>query len=164
MSANPLLAIVLLVVATPLGSTPASDAVIQIRDLEAQQESAWNAHDASAYSKLFTSDADTVNVLGWWWRSRDELESKLSTAFRFVFAGSRLHLDEVSVRFLTDQVAIVHVQWSMTGALSPNGSGNNVPSKGIQTQTLLRTQEGWRIAAFHNVNQTPERAFPTTPH
>jgi uncharacterized protein (TIGR02246 family) len=130
-----------------------------IRELQARQQAAWNAHDAHSYSQLFSADADTVNVLGWWWRSRAELEQKLAAGFSSVFAQSQLHIDEVAVRFLTPQIAIAHVRWSMSGAASPDGSGKNIPTRGIQTQTLKKTADGWHIEAFQNANSLPERSF-----
>jgi uncharacterized protein (TIGR02246 family) len=153
--------VTLIAVAAALGSMPASGGEeVAIRELEARQEAAWNAHDAHAYAQLFTVDADTVNVLGWWWKSRAELEQKLKVGFSFVFAHSQLHIDEVTARLLTPEVAIAHVRWSMTGAASPDGSNDHIPQKGIQTQTLYKTAEGWRIAAFQNANSVPERSFP----
>ena len=149
-----------LIAAMPMPAAVASDADGNlIRELQARQESAWNAHDAHAYAQLFTLDADTVNVLGWWWKSRAELEQKLGVGFTSVFSHSHLHIDNVTVRFLTPEVAIAHVQWSMNGADSPDGSGNNVPKKGIQTQTLYKAESGWQIAAFQNANVLPERSF-----
>jgi uncharacterized protein (TIGR02246 family) len=164
MKANSILAITLSILAASVCVAEAAESnVDDIRRLEAAQAAAWNAHDATAYAHLFTADADTVNVLGWWWKSRAELEQKLGAGFSFVFAKSTLHLEEVSVRFLSKDVAIVHVRWSMTGAVSPDGSGGNIPNHGIQTQAVQKTSDGWRIAAFHNVNQVPERSFPTDP-
>lgn len=160
-----LICISLCFVTPPLwGASTSSQDADAIRALEARQESAWNEHNAHAYAQLFTIDADTVNVLGWWWRSRAELEEKLGKGFSFVFARSRLHIDDVAIRFLTAKVAVAHVRWSMTGAVSPDGSGNNVPQKGIQTQTLYKTTDGWLIAAFQNCNAVPERDFPMGPH
>jgi uncharacterized protein (TIGR02246 family) len=157
--------IVVCVVAAPLWGASESNADADaIRALEVRQEVAWNAHNAHAYAQLFTSDADIVNVLGWWWKSRAELDQKLDKGFSFVFARSHLHIDDVAIRFLTAEVAIAHVQWSMSGAASPDGSGSNVPQKGIQTQTLYKSAGGWLIAAFQNTNALPERAFPSGPH
>lgn len=151
--------VIVLAVAS-IQATPASGSDEgAIRELQTRQEAAWNAHDSHAYAQLFAVDADTVNVLGWWWRSRAELEQKLGAGFSSVFARSQLHVEEVDVRFLTPQVAIAHVRWSMTGADSPDGSGKNIPTKGIQTQTLYKSADGWHIAAFQNANSVPERSF-----
>src|SRR3546814_21022986 len=64
------------------GSFPAlagqSQDVQAIREvLQTQQADAWNRHDAKAYAALFTQDGDVVNIVGWWWKGRDEIERKL---------------------------------------------------------------------------------------
>jgi ketosteroid isomerase-like protein len=61
-----------------------------IRALQVRQADAWNRHDAAAYAWLFTDDADVVNVVGWWWKGRAEIEGKLKQALSFVFAESTL--------------------------------------------------------------------------
>ena len=136
---------------------PGDDA--SVRALQQQQSAAWNAHDIGAYAALFTTEADVVNVLGWHWRSRAELEQKLGRAFASVFARSRMTIGDVSVQFLTPDVAVAHVRWTMTGALSPTGSGTDVPQQGIQTQVLIKRGGVWRIRDFQNTNSIPESAF-----
>src|ERR1700745_3587203 len=49
-----------------------------IRNVEKQQGEAWNRHDAKAYAALFTENGDCVNVVGWWWKGRAEIEQKLT--------------------------------------------------------------------------------------
>lgn len=104
-----------------------------------------------------------VNVLGWHWRSRLELQSKLGRAFQSVFRQSRMTIDDVSVRFLKPDVAVAHVRWTMVGALSPTGGGRDVPEQGIQTQVLVKQRGSWRITDFQNTNSVPEKPFPGAP-
>jgi uncharacterized protein (TIGR02246 family) len=101
-----------------------------------------------------------INVLGWEWRSRAELEQKLGAAFKTVFARSTLKIGEVAVEFVTPDVAVAHVRWTMTGALSPTGSGGEVPEQGIQTQVLVKQGGVWKIRDFQNTNSVPETGFP----
>lgn len=61
---------------------------IEIRRVQTDQQEAWNRHDAKAYATMFTEDADVVNVLGWWWKGRAEIERKLTDAYVFVFRES----------------------------------------------------------------------------
>src|SRR4029077_10378920 len=84
-----------------------------IRELQAQQAQAWNRHDAAAYAALFTADGDVVNVLGWWWRGRPEIASKLTEAFAWVFRDSVLTITDVSVRLLDPATAVAHVRWTL---------------------------------------------------
>jgi uncharacterized protein (TIGR02246 family) len=132
-----------------------------IRDLQSRQADAWNAHDAAAYARLFSDDGDVVNVLGWWWRGRAQIESKLGGAFAFVFRDSRLAITDTTVRFLTPTIAIAHVRWTMTGAHTPPGMPE--PREGIEIQTLRKTAGHWLIESFQNTNAIPERPFPSGP-
>jgi uncharacterized protein (TIGR02246 family) len=131
-----------------------------IRALEQRQQDAWNSHDAHAYAALFTEDGDVVNVLGWWWKGRAELEAKLTGAFASVFHESALTVTDVDVRMLAADIAIAHVRWTMTGAKTPDGVVSHTPQLGIQTQVLHKTGSEWLITAFQNTNGVPEKPFP----
>jgi uncharacterized protein (TIGR02246 family) len=132
-----------------------------IRALEVQQQEAWNHHDAKTYAALFTEDGDCVNVVGWWWKGRAEIEKKLTDAYLYVFKESALTLGDVTVRFLEPNTAVVHVRWTMTGARTPQGIPT--PQQGIQTQLVQKQSGKWLIAAFQNTNSLPEMPFPKGP-
>jgi uncharacterized protein (TIGR02246 family) len=142
-------------------SAPAPAEEEAIRKLETQQQEAWNKHDARAYASLFTETGDCVNVAGWWWKGRREIEQKLTAAYAFVFRESVLTITDVDVTFPASDVAIAHVRWSMVGARTP--SGYPKVQQGIQTQTLLKSNGNWLIAAFQNTNAIPETPFPQGP-
>jgi uncharacterized protein (TIGR02246 family) len=129
-----------------------------IRQVQAQQAEAWNRHDARAYANLFTEDGDVVNVVGWWWQGRAEIERKLTEAYAVMFRESKLSVTDVKVRFLTPEIALAHVRWTMTGAKAPPGVPE--PRQGIQTQVLQKLDGKWLIAGFQNTNGLPERPFP----
>ena len=133
-----------------------------IRDLvQTRQQQAWNQHDAKAYAALFTEDGDVVNVVGWWWRGREEIERKLTDAFAFVFRESALTITQVDVRFLAPEIAVAHVRWTMTGAKTPPTILQ--PREGLQTIVLQKLGGNWMIAAFQNTNYVPEVPFPKGP-
>lgn len=134
-----------------------------IRALEARQAQTWNVHDIHGYAGLFTEDADVVNVLGWRWRGRAELERKLTLAHRSIFRSSVLTVETVTIRRVAPRVAVVQVAWRMTNAQAPDGPGGHAPEVGVQTQVVRRGADGWRILAFQNTNSTPEHPFPSPP-
>jgi uncharacterized protein (TIGR02246 family) len=133
----------------------------EIRDLETRQQEAWNKHDAKAYASLFTENGDCVNVVGWWWKGRAEIEQKLAAAYAFVFRESVLTITDVDVRLLAPTVAIAHVRWTMTGARTPQHYAK--VEQGIQTQILIKSEGKWLIAAFQNTTAIPETPFPQGP-
>jgi uncharacterized protein (TIGR02246 family) len=130
-----------------------------IRQLQVEQEAAWNRHDAAAYANLFTEDGDCVNVLGWWWKGRAQIESRLTAAFAFVFRESALTVTDVQIKFLSPAIAIAHVRWTMKGYKFPPGMLE--PKEGIEVQTLSKRGKRWLIESFQNTNSVPERPFPT---
>jgi uncharacterized protein (TIGR02246 family) len=132
-----------------------------IRALEARQPEAWNQHDAKTYASLFTEDGDCVNIVGWWWKGRAEIERKLTDAYVYVFKESRLTFTNVDIRFLTPDAAVAHVRWTMTGAKTPGGIP--VPQQGIETNVLQKKGSQWLIAAFQNTLAVPEMPFPKGP-
>ncbi len=132
-----------------------------IRQLENDQATAWNHHDAKAYATLFSEEGDVVNVLGWWWQGRAQIQSKLEAAFSVVFRNSTLTIVDVKTRFLTPDIAVVHVRWTMAGALSPPGVPP--PREGIQIQVVRKHADAWLIESFQNTNGVPERPFPLAP-
>ena len=133
-----------------------------IRDVETSLQDAWNHHDAKAFASFFTDDADCVNVVGWWWKGRPQIESKVADSHAFIFRDSTLTNNEIQIRFLTSQIAVVHVRWSMVGYRNPDGTPGQ-PRKGIQTHILQEREGKWLIAAFNNTDSVPEVSFPTGP-
>jgi uncharacterized protein (TIGR02246 family) len=132
-----------------------------IRQVQVLQAAAWNQHDARAYANLFAEDGDAVNVVGWWWRGRPEIERKIREGFEFVFAQSTLTITDVDVRFLSPSMAVAHVSWTMMGAKTPP----NMPETrvGIQLQILTKQDTGWLIASFQNTNSVTVPPFPKGP-
>jgi len=78
-----------------------------------------------------------------------------------VFRDSKLTITDVQVKFLTPEIAVTHVRWTMEGAKTPTGIPE--PRQGIQTQVLRRQAGTWLIAAFQNTNSVPETPFPQPP-
>ena len=155
-----LVSVFALLAATMSAADQSSDEAA-IRALEARQPEAWNKHDAKAYANLFTEDGDIVNVVGWWWKGKAEIEKKLTDAYVYVFKESTLTIKDVDIRFLNPEFAVAHVRWTMTGARTP--AGIPVPQQGIQTHTLQKQNGQWLIAAFQNTNSVPEMPFPKGP-
>jgi uncharacterized protein (TIGR02246 family) len=154
------LSLVTIVAGTAFGQDRSQDEA-EIRNVEKRQQDAWNQHDAKAYASLFTDAGEIVNIVGWWWKGRPEIEKKLTDAYAFVFRDSALTVTDVQVKFLTAEIAVAHVKWTMTGARTPKGIPE--PQQGIQLQVLQKQAGKWLISSFQNTNSIPERPFPQGP-
>lgn len=164
MSGNPwalLIVVSIIAVIGPGGAAAQSQDEREIRAVAVRQGETWSRHDAKAYAALFTEDCNVVNVVGWWWKGRQELESKLRAGFVYVFSESTLTMTDVQVSFLSTDIAIAHARWTMTGARTPPGIPE--PREGIQTLVFTKKAGQWLIATFQNTNSVPEQPFPTGP-
>jgi len=145
--------------AVPSSAVERSKDEAAIRDLERRTDEAWNRHDAVAYGQRYATDADSVNVLGWWWQGRAQITQRVAEAHAVIFRNSVLHTEEVQIRFLRPDVAVVHVRWSMTGALGPDGKPVP-PRTGLRTEIMQKQDGHWLISAVHNTDSIPEVPFP----
>lgn len=160
--------LILLALVTGFAATPSSADQPQdeaaIRRVEAGLLEAWNRHDMKVWADLFTEDADFVNVQGRWWKGRAEIEERHAQAHAIRFQESTLSADEVHIKFLTPEIAVVHVLWSLVGEKNPDGSPPSTsPRKATCTQVLQKQAGKWLIAALQNTNSIPGAPIPTPP-
>ena len=59
-----------------------------------------------AFTELFAEDAEFVNVVGLWWKGRDEIRKAHEFTHAKMFKDSQLTISEASVRFPADTIAI----------------------------------------------------------
>ena len=113
---------------------------------------AWKRRDAEAIADLFVDDADFVNVVGLWWRSRRSIRRAHEYGFEHAFARADLTLDKLSQRILGDDVAVVHAQWRLTGQVDPDGNETG-SRRGVLSAVVTRLADGsWIGVSCHNTD------------
>jgi uncharacterized protein (TIGR02246 family) len=128
----------------------------RIEKLVSQFEDAWNQHDAHAFAAVFTEDADFTNVIGMSAHGRKAIEDFHAPRFSTSFKNSHLSTKDVTIRFITRQVASVDVRWEMTGAL--DSSGAPVPLRqGLLNFIVTDRDDRWSIAVMHNQELAPPK-------
>jgi uncharacterized protein (TIGR02246 family) len=128
----------LLLAAAARAQTPAKDERA-IREFAARWQENWNHHDVKALSGLLTDDADFVTGSGDWLRGRAEFEDWVAHRGQPDFNDSVWANDQVGLRFLMPDIAIVHITWQIRGG--------SKPSRGITTWVLIRAGGKWWIRA-----------------
>ena len=122
----------------------------QIRSIAASWEKAWNKHDMKALFLSFTSDADFVNVAGRHWKGRQEIEAQHTTRLS-QFIKSTYATKAVTVQFLKPDVALVHVDWRITGDTDPDGTARK-PRDGVFLWIVVKQWGRWQVRAAQNTN------------
>lgn len=111
----------------------------------------WNRHDMEAFAQLFAEDAEFVNVVGLWWKGREEIKCAHVATHTTIFKYSRLMINKSAVRFVTRDVAIARSSWKLTGHRSP--AGEALPErKGILMNLVVRTSGKWEIIDSQNTD------------
>lgn len=120
-----------------------------IRALMVQTTEAFNQHDAKAWTRFCTPDAQLVTVRGESMKGVSEIEKGLATIFESRARRAILKTLDISVRFVRPDVALAHVTNEMSGVLSPEGQP--LPShRELSIRVVVKDQGVWRITAFHN--------------
>lgn len=116
---------------------------------------AWNRRDARALAALFDEDAEFVNVVGLWWHDRAAIERAHAYGLTRIFNHSTLKLVHTKVKWLRDDVVIVHARMRLTGQTPVDGIEAPRARTNLFTFVVHRTGEGWRCAAAHNTDVVP---------
>jgi uncharacterized protein (TIGR02246 family) len=107
---------------------------------------AWNAGSGEQFAACCEEDADFVNIFGMHARGRQAIAEGHDHIFRTVYAGSVLHYSVTGLRFLCEDVALVHMRARLQVPQGPMaGEMHSVPS-----MIMRRAECGWSVTAFHN--------------
>lgn len=143
----------------PAASSPQPDRAADekaIQDVETRWQDAWNRHDISALADLLTDDADFITVIGKWCKGKKEFYDYHVRLHQVMFKDSIHKTTGVQVRFLSPQVAIVHVNWTITGDRNADGTPRPVSRSGIFTRVMVKQDGPWLITASQNTNILPD--------
>jgi uncharacterized protein (TIGR02246 family) len=124
-------------------------------DVPSAFQSAWNAHDMTAFAGLFHEDATFVNRFGHYVRGVDEIIALHQPIHQTIYRDSTLENELIDATPVADGAVVIHF-WSRlrTGAAHPNGAHD------IDTLILAvvtRREGAWRIQALENVALTNPR-------
>lgn len=120
-----------------------------IKAVIAATTDAFSRHDAKAWVKFCTADAQLVTVRGESMRGVAEIEKGLNRIFETRGRQVTLRTLDVALRFIRPDVALAHVTNQLSGLVSPDGQ--TLPShQELSIRVLVKHQGTWLITAFHN--------------
>jgi uncharacterized protein (TIGR02246 family) len=135
-------------------TVPISDLDGVIAAIIARWADAWNAHDDGAMAALVAPDVDFVNVAGRWLRGVEEFQQWHRQIHRLHLRDSRWSNLRHRYKFLTAELALVHLEWAINGEWAHDGTPG--PQRcGIFTWLVEHRDGAWLIATAHNTNLGP---------
>jgi len=95
----------------------------------------------SRFAACFAEDADFVNVRGWWWRGRGEIEPTHALLHETMFSDSFMELERAATKEVGAGVVVMHVKWRMAGHERGGPQQTSEPRTGIWSW-VIRDREG----------------------
>jgi uncharacterized protein (TIGR02246 family) len=107
----------------------------------------WNRGSGEAFASPFAEDGDLVGFDGTHLKGRQEIASFHQQLFDTYVKGTRLVGKIRSVRFLTSDVALMHV---VGGTIMAGQTDIEPERNSVQTLVATKNRGEWRLAAFQN--------------
>jgi uncharacterized protein (TIGR02246 family) len=114
---------------------------------------AWARGDGAGVAAAFTEDVDFIAGDGRLVQGRVALVPYFQDQFDGWLAGSRAVADVINVRFLRDDLAVVH---TIGGIMFPGETEVQPDWVGIQTWVVVKQDGAWLATAYHNSRVSPE--------
>jgi len=120
-----------------------------IRRAIVQTTEAFNAHDASAFARFYTADADLVTVRGEVMKGSAAIERWLASIFATRARSVTVRQIEITVRFIKPDVAVAHMTNELSGMIDAQGQ-SLPPHRELSVRVFVKTAGAWRVTAAHN--------------
>ncbi len=145
--------------------TVPDDALREIAALVAGEDDAWNRGDAEGFAARVLPDVVFTNVVGMFSVGKAPFVAQHERIFSTIYKGSVNHQEIQHITMLKPDVAIVDTLAVVTGA-SHAPPGIELIDGAIHArleQVLVRQDDGWWVASFHNVAVNPAAASGPPP-
>lgn len=125
-----------------------------IRAIIAKLAEDWTAGDARAWAEPFAEDADFTVWNGIQLKGREAIACGHEQIFSTFYKDTKQQIAVRSIRFLRDDVAVVHVE----GSVVKKGEEFPASPQVVPVFVLVKSKGGWQISVFQNTKvQTPQR-------
>lgn len=115
---------------------------------------AWNTHDADAFGKLFSEQADWVTAPGTRVQGRAGIQDFLAREHKTWARTTTMTPSNTVVRFLSPDVAVILFEWEIAGAIDSTGK-TAAPSRGNNIFVATRQTGHWTVVAGQVASQRP---------
>jgi len=127
----------------------------RIREIIADQVSAWNVGDEKVFSRSFASDGSFTNIRGTVLYGYQAFLDRHREIFQGFFKGSKLNMEATKIRFVRPDVAIVDITTDIS-ELHGLPPGIKAAADGrIHTrlqEVFVKDGGKWLITSYHNVD------------
>ncbi len=125
------------------------------QDIPALFARAWNDRDADMLASLFDEDAEFVNVTGTRWHDRESIRKAHAYGLERIFDKSLLAIDELKVKLLSPDIAVVHARMTLSEQAPASAVGQPEPRTAIVSFVVHRIVDRWQCASAQTTDVIP---------
>ncbi len=115
---------------------------------------AWNQHDPAQMAAIWHADGDLINPFGRLAKGRDQVEDLFRDDQTGPMKSSRHEMAIAAVRHVSDDVAIVDADCTISGMCGP--AGNELPTFKPHVLLVMTRKDGdWRVLSARAYGYTP---------
>lgn len=114
----------------------------KVRAVFETMQKAWSNNDVSLFDACFTEESDFVSFRG---EHLKRTENDMAKHVRF--SKTRLYINIKSIRFLNNELAVVHAEGAV---LQEYETINSSCKLSYNTNILIKENGEWKITSFHN--------------
>jgi uncharacterized protein (TIGR02246 family) len=112
----------------------------------------WNNHNYDDMKNYTTENTDWVNVVGMWWKGRKQSQYAHQAYHNTFLKTSVGKKKSVVIRFITQDVAIVHLEWLFSGGEPTPDGKKPTPNDDLATLVFVHQNGKWLLTAGENVH------------
>ncbi|HEX5731566.1 MAG TPA: SgcJ/EcaC family oxidoreductase [Blastocatellia bacterium] len=124
-----------------------------IRAVVVELSEAWTTADAERWGRQFTSDVDYMAVNAVFHKGREANVKAHQALFTGRFKDTKAKYEVQSIRFLSNDIAVVHVKASMVPKNEEFRENHLVP-----VMIFTKEKSQWLISVFQNLSFPPTTA------
>jgi uncharacterized protein (TIGR02246 family) len=121
-----------------------------IRNVIQKLEKGWNNASGETFASVFTDTHDFIVWNGYYFKGQN-IEDNTRThdyIFSSMYKGTQLFLTVDKIRFIREDIALVHVFGSVVGKSETRPKDPQV----LISMIVEKTNEDWKISSFHNLD------------
>lgn len=157
-----ILLILAVVFALPCTAQPSDPDEVAIQDILAKMRVAWANHDMKTWTSFMTDDVEWVNIVGMWWRGKDEVFLAHDVFHKTIFQGRKMDPPEtVALRRVGPDTFVVNIV-GMTGAFTTPSGVLRPAARNILTEVFVKKEGQWLLCAGQNtvIDQAAQKNNP----
>jgi uncharacterized protein (TIGR02246 family) len=117
--------------------------------------SGWNHRDVDELVSIFVDDAEFVNVVGLWWHNKQQIRKAHDYGLKKIFSESEIKLQKTTVKFLTEEVAVVHAKMRLENQTGHSREKSPELRHNLFSFVVQKFEDGWKCVSAHNTDIAP---------